>query len=371
MNAVEIEEAKSKPAVAAPGLGEFPFAQARRIRCALARSAMFLFCSATLFWLPHTAAADETTLPPGRVPIEVAVGIFLANLSGATERNETFDADLYLNFSWHDPRLAFAGTGPKHFLEDAAVEQLKQMWWPEFEFGNASAPDVANRTLGIFPDGSVSYRLAVTATFRSDLDLRRFPLDRDILEVRIQSFLWTQDQMAFVPDLARIGFNPHSTYDELIVSRVSSDIRSRDLPGWTPAERFSEFAAQIAVERRPSFYIWTVFVPVVLIFLVSCTIFAIPIESIADRIATSLTALLACIAMQFTVSFSLPQVSYLTVIGWTFVATYFCITLGVLMSMANVVFHAHRPERAMWLDRFTGLALPVLFFSLIALIVLR
>jgi hypothetical protein len=63
------------------------------------------------------ATADETWLPPGKPPVEVAAGFFLANLSGAAEHSETFEADLYLSFSWHDPRLAFAGTEPKRFVE--------------------------------------------------------------------------------------------------------------------------------------------------------------------------------------------------------------------------------------------------------------
>lgn len=36
--------------------------------------------------------------------------------------------------------------------------------------------------------------------------------------------------------------------------------------------------------------------------------------------------------MQFTVSFNLPQVSYLTVVGWMFLVTYFCITLAILIA---------------------------------------
>ena len=95
----------------------------------------------------------------------------------------------------------------------------------------------------------------MTATFRSDLDLRRFPFDRETLEVRIQSFSWTRDQMIFVPDRERIGFNPRSTYEELVVSQVSSEVRQRELAGWTPAESYSEFVAMIEVERRPIFYL--------------------------------------------------------------------------------------------------------------------
>jgi Neurotransmitter-gated ion-channel ligand binding domain len=290
----------------------FPIGSQLRSFRALDRPTVILFCLAAIWSLPRAAAKDETWLPPDKQPVEVAAGFFLANLSGAAERSETFEADLYLSFRWRDPRLAFDGTQPKRFLEDAAVEQLKAMWWPQLEFVNTGQPDVANRTLDISPDGSVHYKLAVTATFRSDLDLRRFPFDRETLEVRIQSSIWNQDQMVFVSDPARIGFNPRSTIEELVVSRVSTKIRQRELAGWRPAESYSEFVALIEVQRRAAFYMWTVFTPVMLIFLISCTVFVIPIENFNDRIGISLTALLACIAMQFTVSFNLPQISYLT-----------------------------------------------------------
>ena len=306
------------------------FAIRGRLRpcCAPQRSAVLLFCVALLLASARLGTAAETWLPAGNLPVEVAAGFFLANLSAAAERSETFEADLYLSFRWHDPRLAFAGTEPKRFLEDAAAEQLKEMWWPQLEFINTGEPEVANRALDISPDGFVQYKLSVTATFRSDLDLRRFPFDRETLEVRIQSFIWNQDQMVFVPDSARVGFNPRSTIEELTVKRVSTEIRQRELAGWTPVESYSEFVALIEVQRRAAFYLWTVFTPVMLIFLISCTIFAVPIESFNDRIGISLTALLACIAMQFTVSFHLPQISYLTVLDWMFVVTYFCIAAG-------------------------------------------
>lgn len=114
---------------------------------------------------------------------------------------------------------------------------------------------------------------------------------------------------------------------------------------------------------------WTVFTPVMLIFLISCSAFIVPIETFNDRIGISLTALLACIAMQFTVSFNLPQISYLTVLDWMFVVTYFCIALGVLISTVQATLFAGQPERSMQLNRI-GLGLPLLFFALIALCVI-
>ncbi len=336
-------------------------------RRALHGSAVLLFCIVALLSLPGAAGADEPSLPPGIRPVQVAVGFFLANLSGVAERSETFDADLYLSVRWHDARLAFAGTEPKRFLEDAAVDQLRMMWWPQLEFVNTAQPEVTNRALDISPDGSVRYELGVTAAFRADLDLRRFPFDRQTLAVRIQSFIWTDDQIVFVSDPTRIGLNPDNTFEGLAVTRVSTEVRQRELTGWTAVESYSEFAALIEVERQAAFYLWTVFTPVILIFLISCTIFVVDIEAFSDRIGISLAALLACIATQFAISFNLPQISYLTVIGWAFLVTYLCIGLGVLVSTVQATLLRHQPERATRLDRLAGPGLPALFFLLIAL----
>ena len=74
------------------------------------------------------------------------------------------------------------------------------MWWPAFEFVNTAGPAVTNRALEISPDGTVRYLLGMTSEFRANLDLRRFPFDRQTLEVRVESFLWDDGDMMFVVD---------------------------------------------------------------------------------------------------------------------------------------------------------------------------
>src|SRR5262245_29688748 len=326
-------------------------------------SSVILLFLVTFLFLRGVAGADAWSPPPDSRPVEVAVGVFLVNLSGVAERSETFNADLYLSVRWRDPRLAFAGTEPERFLEDAAVEKLEHMWWPQLEFVNTAAPQVTNRALEISPDGSVRYELGVTGEFRADLDLRRFPFDRQTLVVRIQSFIWTDDQMVFVPDQTRIGFNPESTFEGLSVTRVTTEVERRKLTGWTAAESYSELTAAIDVERRAAFYVWTVLTPVVLLFIV-------PFRDFSSRIAISLTALLACIATHFAMSFNLPQIPYLTVIDRAFVITYACIALGVLVSTLQAAMLHEQPERAERIDRLAGLGLPALFLLLIAVSVI-
>lgn len=308
---------------------------------------------------------DDISLPPGERPVQVRAGVFLVSLNGVAERNETFDADLYLSFRWHDPRLAFQGPEPRRFLEDAAVTRLGEIWWPQLEFVNTAEPAVTNRLLEIAPDGGVYYRLGVTSEFRASLDLRRFPFDRQTLAVRVQSFSWTTDQMVFVPDATRVGFNPDSPFEGLRVTAVDAVVERSRVHGWDLD--FSEFVARIDVRRQSAFFVWTIFVPVTLIFLISCAMFVIPLDAFHDRLGISLAALLACVATQFAISFNLPQISYLTVIDRIFVVTYVCIAAGVLAStLEATVFRGNRILTAR-LDRWAGFGLPVLFVALLVL----
>jgi len=313
-------------------------------------------------------ATGETSPPPGERPVQVTAGFFLVNLSGVAERNETFDADVYLSVSWRDPRLAFKGNEPRRYLGDQATTRLGEMWWPQLQFVNTAEPTYTSRSLSIAPDGTVTYVVAVTSEFRTDLDLRRFPFDSQRLTVRVESLGWTEDQMVFVPDRTRIGFNPDSTFEGLVVNGVHSQIERRELAGW--GEAYSDFVATIDVQRRSAFYVWTAFVPVTLIFLISCTVFVVRIENFQARVGISLVALLACIATQFAIGFNMPHIPYLTIVGRVFLVTYFCIAVGVLVSTLQATGLRGEPELAHRVDRMAGLALPGLFFALLALCLL-
>lgn len=325
-------------------------------------AALVLIC---LLLLPDLVRADEASLPPGERPVPVYAGFYLLNLNGVAEREETFDADIYLSFRWQDSRLAFEGTEDRRFLEEAAVEKLETIWWPEIELINTSEPAITNRALDISPDGTVRYLLGVSAKFRTDFDLHRFPFDRQTLEVRVESFLWNSEQMVFRPEPHRLGHSREQTFEGLAVTGVDAELRANELEGWESS--FSEFVAKIETRRRANFYVWTVFAPVILIFLISCAIFAISIDNFHDRIAIALAAILACIATQFAISFNLPQISYLTIVDRLFLATYACIALGVLISTVQAIHYRDDPVLARRSDRLAGAVLPSFFLVLLAL----
>lgn len=309
--------------------------------------------------------------PPEPFPVQVKTGFHLLDLTFVNERNETFSADIYLDFTWRDPRLAFAPRGKndkKFYTEKAAEDKLSEIWWPDIEFVNTSQPQITNRSLEIDPDGTVSYLLGVSAQFRSNLNLRRFPFDMQNLEIKIQSFLWQNNMLRFVPDKNKHGFSTEDTFDDLKVKGVATLehlVQLRDF-----AENYSEFVASITAQRNWMFYIWRVFFPAVLIMAISCTVYFMEIDDLYSRVNIGLTCLLACIATQFAISFNLPRISYLTPIDKLYMITYGCIALGAGVSTIEVYLHNRNHPHTKKCNRFACWFVPLLYVMLLATIVL-
>ncbi len=317
---------------------------------------------------------DETALssPPEPLPVRVETGFFLLNLASINEREETFNADVYLEFKWRDPRLAFVpktkSDSRKIYTEEAAEDKLKGIWWPEVEFVNTAAPQITNRTLVINADGTVDYQLGVSAVFRTQLNLKRFPFDQQELHIRLQSFLWDSGTVLFAPAEGKLGYSTGDMCDDLTVMGVRASVRPARLLGWD--EEYSEFCALIAAKRNYSFYIWRIFFPAVLIMAMSCTVFSVNIQDLHDRVAISLACLLSCIAAQFAISFNLPRIPYLTPIDRLYMITYACIAIGVAVSTLEYYFYKRNHRMFTKCNRHARWFVPLLYLILLTCIVL-
>lgn len=323
---------------------------------------------AVLVALLSAPVSAQVYAPPAAGLTTVAVDFFLLNLNAVDERNETFDADLYLEFEWDDPRLAHEGAEEQLFADAAVDEKLTTMWWPQIEYVNTAEPTITNQSLEIFPTGHVKYTVGLTSSFRTGLDLRRFPFDTQVLCVRLQSFLYDANRVRLVPAARAPGWEREGTYEALRVAGVTAESREAQLSGRD--ERYAEFRASIVVVRNWAFYLWTVFGPVVLIFLIACGVFLVPLEAFADRVSICLTALLACIATHFAISFNLPHVGYLTVIDRLFVFTYAFVALLVVASVAEL-WVRRMPRLRRLVNVLAAVLLPLAYLAVVAVVILR
>jgi hypothetical protein len=312
------------------------------------------------------AAVETVVVPPGELPVKVKVAFCLLNLTRVEEKNEQFEADIYLVFMWKDERLKHDGKGPILYTNEAVQEKLEEIWSPQLEFVNTAKPEITNQNLIIAPDGAVGLKLGLTSTFRADLDLRRFPFDHQRLTVRITSFIYNAEDVIFEPDLGTLTYERANTFEGLRVTGLSAEALVINTEG-AVSEKFSEFRAHIDVERNAGFYVWTVFGPVILIFLISCTIYLLRPEQFSERVSICLAALLACIATQFTLSFGLPQIAYLTLIDRLFVITYGFTALNVLTVSAELLLAKRNEQVRKRVNLICGLFVPTAYLVLLAI----
>ena len=140
------------------------------------------------------ASADIGRPAPDQGPTKVEVKVSIFDVDDVDGANQNFEANLFYQVSWHDPRLA-------HEDADGVSRPLSEIWNPRIQILNKqriwrSFPDTA----GISPNGDVVYRQRVWGSFSQPLELRDFPFDRQVFEVLLIAVGYSKDQVELVVD---------------------------------------------------------------------------------------------------------------------------------------------------------------------------
>ena len=257
-------------------------------------------------------------------PVEVAVGFYAMDFARVTSRDETFDITGYLEMTWHEPALtlpAAAGTPGRRWRP----VNPKTTWVPRFTFENASDQPRfhSDPVVEVDAAGTVTSWVIVSGKFSAPMDLTRFPFDRQVMPVRLTA---NEDdsvvRFRVKPELVRIGDEAFVT--DWSILRPSSRVETHQYVAGQGA--FSRFVHVVELKRRPTFYVWRVMVPLTLLAVVSWAAFWFEPVGLQPQISTCMAALISLVAFNFAIDFSLPKVSYLTLIdkhaliGFGFVA---------------------------------------------------
>jgi Neurotransmitter-gated ion-channel ligand binding domain/Neurotransmitter-gated ion-channel transmembrane region len=303
------------------------------------------------------SAQSLKTLPPGN-PAEVTVGVYLIDFDEIAEETLTYSISAYLTVTWRDPRLA-KGSAPD--LDRAAVT-LDQIWWPNLEFANQHEPrELTNSQITIDDDGRVKYEERFTAKLAAELDLRRFPFDSQTLPFWIESFRYDRSQLVLKPSQGQELLSPNAFLAEWHILGASQRM---DIDEYNPERRpYWRYNFEIRVQRKAGFYMWSIFLPLILIALLAWSVFWITPEDIATRTGISITALLTAIAFSLVIGDTRPRVSYLTLMDAVFLSAYVLIFLAAAGSVIGHVLirRSGSPDRAEALSRICLWAFPVMF----------
>jgi hypothetical protein len=285
------------------------------------------------------AGSGPVFVTPPAKPTEVKIGVYLVHVTRVdppAEGYPTFEAEIFLDLVWKDPRLAFdpakVGVEKEVFLEHEAELELERIWWPDLEFENGQGHrDVAARELVIRPDGTVEYTERSHGKFTFDPDLRKFPFDHQDFEIKVESFAWNENSLLLVPYEGKIGYADSIHMQEWTISGMSYEVMSKlEVRSDTP---FSQLDVNFHVDREPDYFLWKIVAPLLIIVAFNWSTFWMPGEENSVRLERAFIALLTVVAFNQIVATNLPRISYLTFMDGVLMLAFASVGLTMVVIM--------------------------------------
>jgi hypothetical protein len=304
-------------------------------------------------------------------PIPVSVAIHVNNLTDIDEVGQRFRLMFYLFVQWHDSRLSFAPRNPGERFHFYAPDQV---WHPRVEFINGIGARTNSETsLRAGPDGSVLEIERADVELSTRFHLRRFPFDRQALQIIVHPFVGQMNIVSFKPsEEGTFISSEEEAYSsladwKLIGIRTEHDHGHLSRFGAIPEAHF-----EILVRRKYGFYLWKIFLPLLLMVALSWTVYWIDIRDLSSQVQISITTILTVIAFAFSISLSLPKVPYLTFIDAFFLdCLVFVFFTAIEMTTVHVSGRTRRVSVGLKLRRISRIWVPVAFVVSNAIIALR
>jgi hypothetical protein len=320
-------------------------------------------------------------IPLKETPLQIRIGFSLVNITDVNEREETIDFDGALYISWKDERLAHdpasVGYPPEYVLGDHsqvprliyqgdfAVKEVFEGWRPHLVLTNGIGDRVkTNISLGIWPDGMVTYLESFYAKVETPMNLRLFPFDRQQLEFYFQTFGYRKNQLVLVPDLNLAGtWDRDMGIAQWKFEDYEQEERStmvRILGGEVYPK--SEFMATLHLERQPMHFLLSIILPLLILVILSWTVFWLDEEGTSNRINISFIGILSVVAYYFVIQDRIPHINYLTLIDGFIIITFLILAASVVISIVvDKLNRSGRRETGDKLDYISRWAFPSIY----------
>lgn len=187
-------------------------------------------------------------------------------MDAVNDAEQSFEASIYYDLEWSDTRLASTG----EILYDFDTDKI---WKPFFGIIDLQKnwTDIPE-LIDIDREGTVSLRRVIWRSFSLPLDLRNFPFDTQSFEIRIL-IESESDQVHLIPHLAR-----HSGISYAL-----------SVPDWEVTSTTSEgqkiVVLKVEEKRRVQYYVYTMILPLLIIVLMSFTVFWIDPENFGTQLS--------------------------------------------------------------------------------------
>jgi len=319
-------------------------------------------------------------LPLANGPVEVTVSFELRDIDHIDDDAETIEFTGVMKLSWHDSRQVFdpliEGTNEKTYQGNFQFDEMFSGWYPQLILVNQSGMyEKHGVLLRVRSNGSLSLYETINAAAKIDLDLLRYPVDQQRLKAvfHVLGFDANEIVLRLEPGYNDGDLNIDEAFKmpQWQLKGIKSSIGTRNTPLIGKGATTSTFTVAIDLQRNSFFILRLVIIPLIMIVILSWSVFWMPKSSLGDRISVSFIGILTAVTYQVILSEILPRISYVTLINDGFLGvSFFIMSMTIIVNLR--VGHLDRVGLHVAGDRLDDLCkwlFPAIYFGSLLLLV--
>ncbi|NWI22361.1 GLRA4 protein, partial [Sula dactylatra] len=278
-------------------------------------------------------------------PVNVTCNIFINSFGSVTETTMDYRVNVFLRQQWNDPRLSYREY-PDDSL-DLDPSMLDSIWKPDLFFANEKGANfhevtTDNKLLRIFKNGNVLYSIRLTLILSCPMDLKNFPMDIQTCTMQLESFGYTMNDLIFkwLEEQEAVQVAEGLTLPQFIL-RDEKDLGY--CTKYYNTGKFTCIEVKFHLERQMGYYLIQMYIPSLLIVILSWVSFWINMDAAPARVGLGITTVLTMTTQSAGSRASLPKVSYVKAIDiWMAVCLVFVFAALLEYAAVNFVSRQHK-----------------------------
>ncbi|XP_061403774.1 glycine receptor subunit alpha-2-like [Lethenteron reissneri] len=247
-------------------------------------------------------------------PVTVNCSLYITSLGSVEETTMDYTVTLFLRHWWNDERLAFTGATRLGWL-DLSPEVATSVWKPDAYFSNEKSAALhmvtaENMMLRVFANGDVFYSVRLSLTLDCPMNLRQFPVDVVKCSIYLESYSMSTRDIVFRWSLE----NPVEYSDQITMPefKLGDKTLHEDCTKNFSTGNFTCIRATFSLRRKIGYYMFQIYIPTLLIVIISWAAFWVNMESAPARVALGMTTILTMTTQSSGSRTFLPKLSYAT-----------------------------------------------------------
>uniref|UniRef100_A0A4W4GYP5 Gamma-aminobutyric acid receptor subunit pi n=1 Tax=Electrophorus electricus TaxID=8005 RepID=A0A4W4GYP5_ELEEL len=277
-------------------------------------------------------------------PVAVGMSLDIASIDTISEINMDYTATIFLRQRWTDERLVFQGN--KSLSLDGRLVEL--LWVPDTFIVDSKKSflhdiTVENRLIRIFPNGTVLYALRITTTVACNMDLTKYPMDKQTCTLQLESWGYNINDVMFY--WAR-GNDSVSGLDTLRLAQYTvEDHYTSVSEAMYETGNYPKLIFHFELKRSILYFILETYVPSSLLVVLSWVSFWISQSSVPARICIGVTTVLTMTTLMMGARTSLPNANCFIKAIDVYLGICFSFIFGALIEYAVAHFCTlHHPD---------------------------